>query len=161
MLELKVKLLTDTAKPPTKAHDSDAGWDLYSDEDVFIRVDEPKIVKTNIAIGIPKGYCAVIKDRSGFGSKGIEVLCGVIDESYIGPVGIVFYNLSNEENYINDGYYRVDDGRNSLSKSGKYIKKGDKVAQMLILPVPKVKVVVVDELDDTERGEKGFGSSGQ
>lgn len=143
-MQLQVKKLTTTAKLPEKNYDTDAGIDLFADEDVAVakptHLVKPVLVKTGIAAKIPAGYCLVLKDRSGNAyKKGLHILAGVIDESYRGEIGVVMVNTGT-----------------ALQE----IKRGDKVAQALLLPVPKVEIQEVDNLDDTERGEKGFGSSG-
>jgi len=98
------------------------------------------LVSTGIAMAIPDGYCGVIKDRSGTATKkDIEIVAGVIDAQYRGEVKIAFVNNGFETNFIG---------------------KGEKIAQMLILPVPIVDITETDNLNDTERGEDGFGSSG-
>ena len=137
-MQLKVKRLTSTAKLPTKAHNNDAGWDLYADieKPVTIPTNGLQVIDTGIAVGIPDGYCGVIKDRSSFGVAGHHILGGIIDSQYRSSIKVIMYSFR-----------------------GKVINTGDKFAQMLILPVPKLELVEVDSLDETERGEKGFGSS--
>lgn len=137
--ELKVKRLTDTAKLPTKAHDTDAGFDLYADISKEIQAPSDCMLRipVGISISIPDGYCGLIKDRSSYGVKGDHIYAGVIDSSYRGGLVVVMH-----------------------STYGRKISPGDKIAQLLIVPVPKVEIVEVDELDDTERGSNGFGSTG-
>lgn len=145
-MELKVKRLTPKAKLPTKAHNTDAGLDLYADLSVrhggvastTIYPDIPQKIATGIAISIPDGYCGVIKDRSSMASRGITISGGVIDSSYRGEVMVLLTANPRTE-----------------------IQHGDKIAQMLILPVPIVEIVEVDALNETTRGEGGFGSTGQ
>jgi dUTP pyrophosphatase len=138
-MELKVKRLTDTAKLPTKAHDTDAGFDLYADiqTPITIPVNGLVTIETGIAVSLPEGHCGIIKDRSSYGVAGNHTLAGVIDESYNGPIKVILYSFR-----------------------GKVINPGDKFAQMLVVPVPKVKVVEVTELEQTIRGDGGFGSTG-
>ena len=138
-MKLKVKRLSSTAKLPTKAHDTDAGWDLYADINttVTIPIHGIGIIDTGIAVAIPKGYCAVFKDRSSYGVVGSHIFAGVIDETYRGMLKVIVYSIR-----------------------GKVINPGEKFAQMLIVPVPEVEIEEVDNLDETERGEGGFGSTG-
>jgi dUTP pyrophosphatase len=96
-------------------------------------------VPTGLYMAIPEGYYGQIFDRSSMGSKGKHVFGGVLDSSYRGNVMVCLYN----------------------SGAPYWVKKGDRIAQLVILPVPEVKWEVVDKLDNSERGENGFGSSGQ
>lgn len=136
---MAVKKLTNTAKLPTKAHETDAGWDLYADIErpVIIPTNGLTTIDTGIAMAIPEGYCGQIWDRSSYGVNGTTKLAGVIDSSYRASVKVVLYSFR-----------------------GRIINPGDKFAQMLIVPVPKIEIVEVEDLDETTRGEGGFGSSG-
>ena len=139
--KLRVKSLG--GKIPTKAHKTDEGYDLYSNENVPIRPGETVKINTGICLGLPEGYWAKIFDRSSVGSKGLLVNAGVIDNSYRGLVIVCMTNLSNgteDDTYL--------------------INKGDKIAQFVLLRHNHKDIVVVDSLEETERGEKGFGSSG-
>lgn len=151
---LKVKRLTESAKLPTKDRQSDAGWDLYANSITHrtFNIDDEEVgqfyvVNTGIAIQIPRGYCGLIFDRSSMGAKGYHRLAGVIDEEYRGEIIILLNRLP----YHKDGWFSPKDD----------IKAGDKVAQLLLVEVPQhVLVQEVDELDKSDRGTKGFGSSG-
>ncbi|MEO2154285.1 MAG: dUTP diphosphatase [Nanoarchaeota archaeon] len=137
---LKVKKLNEDAKLPVKKRKGDAGFDLYSNEEVILKPGERKLISTGIAIEIPKGYFGLIKDRSGLAAKnGLHCLAGVIDSNYRGEVKVVLINLGNEEVKL---------------------EKYSRIAQLLIIPVPEFEIEEVDELSNTERNEKGFGSSG-
>lgn len=164
---LKVKRLTPTAKLPTKAHDSDAGWDVYADEDVEIRPGETVKVKTGIAVQVEPGETAhetiahLIWDRSSLGSKGIHRLAGCVDVGYNSEILICLTNLN---------IFKCLNGSSIIRQDGSWIpateeymfsiKKGDKIAQVLTQRVLKVNITEVDSLEETDRGEKGFGSSG-
>jgi dUTP pyrophosphatase len=143
--ELFVQKLSNTAKLPEKAHPSDAGWDLFSDEpDFTLKPGERKIVSTGIAIQImpPRAYFALIKDRSGWAAnQGLHVLAGVIDPDYTGEIKVVLVNL----------------GKNEVT-----IPRGAKIAQMVLIPLVLSSVRQVEKLPtlSVERGKKGFGSSG-
>lgn len=137
--KIKVLTLSGTAKIPTKAHDSDAGYDLYSDKDITLLPGHRAKIPTAIAIAIPKGYSGFIWDRSGIGSKGVKVHGGVIDSSYRGEIMVCLGNYSSEEIYF---------------------PKGSKIAQIVFKETPHFEMVEVDDLDETVRGNKGFGSSG-
>jgi dUTP pyrophosphatase len=143
---IKVKRLTTTARLPTKAHESDAGFDIYSDEDKVISPMSRATVHTGIAIEIPeipesnKDIYVRIAPRSGLSVKaGIDVFAGVVDRGYIGEIIVCLFNSSKEEFKIN---------------------KGDKIAQMIPTLILKDNLLEVKELEETRRGEKGFGSSG-
>lgn len=136
-----VKLLNSDAILPTKANQSDAGWDLYSTEEIMIRSNNRCTIHTGISIQIPEEYVGLIWPRSGLSvKKGIDVLAGVVDSGYRGEIMVCLYNTSNDNLFIN---------------------KGDRIAQILFQQVPYFNMVTVDELSDTDRGLGGFGSSGQ
>lgn len=143
-MQIKAKKLSSTAIIPTKAHLTDAGWDLYSDEDCCIGPNERKLVATNIAMQIPPGFVGLIWPRSGLSyKKGIDVLGGVIDSSFRGSVGVILYNTG--KNWGGDELV---------------IKAGDRIAQILFQEVPHFNVVEISELDESDRESNGFGSSG-
>ena len=135
-MQLKVKRLTDTAKLPIKNHATDAGFDIFANEDITVRTQST--IKTGIALEIPTGYYAEIVGRSGLTSKtSFRVNKGVIDSAYRGEIMIM------TETY----------------KTAYKIKQGDKIAQMILYKLPEFEIEEVDELSDSERGVKGFGSS--
>ena len=136
-MKLKV-VLDEGAKMPTKAHDTDAGFDLYCPKEVpFLK---EAIIDTGVHIEIPKGYVGMIKSKSGLNVKHGIVCEGVIDAGYTGSMVVKAYNHSDKE-YV--------------------FKAGDKLTQLVILPIPDVELEQVDSLEDTERGSNGFGSSGK
>ena len=139
---IKIKLLNDAAKIPTKAHKSDAGWDLYASyTSQPVYPHKRRLVSTDISIAIPDGYCGLIWPRSGLSvKKGIDVLAGVIDSGYRGEIKVCLLNTSDQIVHIHPG---------------------DRIAQLIIQKVEDVKFLEVDNLDDSDRGEGGFGSSGE
>ncbi len=144
-LVLKVKRLHKDALLPLKKDGEDAGWDLFSIEDVEIKPGDIKKVRTGIALGIPKGYRVHIRDRSSVGGAGLIVTGGVIDRGYTGEI---FTNLAYIKTYANKDSY--------------YIRKGDRITQFVLEEDPQfVTLVEVDDLKETNRGGKGFGSSGK
>ncbi len=145
-MEIKVKKLTDTAIVPTKSRKTDAGYDLYADEDKAIYPEETKLISTGIAFAIPDGYAGLIWDRSGLGSKGIHRHAGVVDSSYRGEVKVCLSNSLSGHHSAENIYF---------------ISKGDRIAQILFQKVPHFDLVETEELDDTDRGSSGFGSSGK
>lgn len=137
---LRIKKFDKEAKLPCYANKGDAGLDLYSNEELLLRVGERVLVSTGIAMAIPSGFVGLIWDKSGIAAKfGIKTMAGVVDSSYRGEVKIVLHNLSNEN-------FKIE--------------KGMKIAQMLIQPVESKEILEVEDLEDTERGEGGFGSTG-
>ncbi len=140
-MDIQVSRVSETAILPTKAHSGDAGWDLYADVPVQYMLNPQ--VRTLVPIGwkirIPEGYYGRIADRSGNSWKyGLHVLGAVIDSGYRGQVKVILVNLG--ANIVN-------------------VKSGDKIAQMVITKIHTGGLVEVEELDNTERGEGGFGSS--
>jgi dUTP pyrophosphatase len=138
-MELKIKRLHAEAKIPSYGHAGDAGLDLYSAVDHILAPGAVFAVPTGIKMAIPPGYVGLVWDKSGISLKGVHRLAGVVDAGYRGEVQVVMVNL----------------GREPFE-----IKAGMKISQMLIQPVVSVSIVVSDELDETKRGEGGFGSTG-
>jgi dUTP pyrophosphatase len=138
-MELKVKKIHPEAKLPVYGHPGDAGFDLFSCVDLALGPGEVKAVPTGVKMAIPRGFVGLIWDKSGISLKGVHKLAGVVDAGYRGEVQVVMINL----------------GREAYA-----IKTGMKIAQMLIQPVHEVAIRETDDLDDTSRGEGGFGSTG-
>ena len=139
--------LTNTAITPTQAHTSDAGFDLYADLGEIDKIEvidpnEMHKVSTGINIAIPPGYFGGIYARSGLATKkGLRLAndVGVIDSPYRGEVIVALYNDS---------------------PAPQEIRHGDRIAQLIIHPIPIVTLKEVDHLDETDRGGGGFGSTG-
>lgn len=141
MINLPVKLFTDNANLPTRGSEEAAGLDLYSSEDVVLGSGARELITTGVGIAIPKGYVGIVKSRSGLAARhGLEVGAGVIDSDYRGEIKVLLYN-------------------NSLNTY--HIKEGDRIAQILLMPVlMDVSIEQVYTLDQTDRGYEGFGSTG-
>jgi dUTP pyrophosphatase len=139
-MKLKIKKLHKDAKIPTRAHHDDAGVDMYACGDATIMPGETVKIATGVAFEMPVGYVGLIWDKSSVGSQGIKTLGGVLDAGYRGEVFVVVHNLS------------------STSKT---FTSGQKVAQMLIQQVELCEIEEVIELEDSLRGEGGFGSTGK
>jgi dUTP pyrophosphatase len=147
-MKLKVRKLHPEAKLPEKNNESDSGFDLFilKDEDfngeVFVLDSgKRKVFSTGIALQLPVGYGMLIKDRSSVAVEhGVHALAGVIDSGYRGEVKICLTNLSDKTHVFS---------------------KGQKVAQGVLHYVPICEVEEIEELSETERGDKGFGSSGK
>ena len=130
---------------PTKAHSSDAGYDLYAaiEDPLVIPAGEVKIVSVGFRCSLPEGYEMQIRSRSGLASKNyISVLNspGTIDSNYRGVVGVIL---------MNHGRYDYT------------LQPGERIAQAIVTKLPNIDYVLVDELDMTDRGEAGFGSTGK
>lgn len=138
--EVLIKKLDEQAIIPKRNNTNDAGLDLFAFEDMEINPNEQKKISTKISISLPKKTVGMICDRSSMGSKGIKVYGGIVDEPYRGEIIVVLGNNSKE-----------------IVK----IKKGDKIAQLLIIPILYSNVIEVNELSQTARGNQGFGSSGK
>lgn len=142
MYTLKIKKLNEEAIIPNFAHKGDAGMDLYSIEELVIPSKETRLIKTGISIQLPKNTEAQVRPRSGLALKhSITVLNtpGTIDEGYRGEIGIILINHGKEDFVVT---------------------KGMKIAQMVIKPIYDINIEEVEELDDTDRGQGGFGSTG-
>jgi len=138
---IKIKRLRDQAKLPSYAHPSDAGLDLYAPESFTLQPSERRAVPLGIAIELPDGYAAFIKDKSGLARhSGIHNLAGVCDAGYRGEYTVVLINL----------------GQIPVA-----IAAGEKISQLVIFPKPPIEVVEVDELSPSARGQSGFGSTGK
>ena len=176
MKNLNIKLLSDNATTPTRAYGVSAGLDIYAAETVVIEPQEKILLATDIAVDIPEGYVGLLTSRSGVSSKThLVVETGKIDAGYNGHVKV---NIKNdEETLATDEYIYKDikgesnDNKNTtnilevLKESNKntsyVIKKGDKIAQLVIVPIVTPEVNVVEEFEsESERGFQGFGSSG-
>lgn len=175
---VKFKKLSDTAITPHRAHHNDAGYDLFADEDVEMQYGETIAVKTNIAIELPDGYVADIRNRSGLTLKtNLRVHYGTIDAGYRDGIGIICENASHEEavNLISltlakvasainkDGLEKIDISDENIIKTANKtvvkINKGDKICQLVIHKLPEIELVETQELSDSERGLNGFGST--
>jgi len=137
--EIKVEKVRESAKLPTKAHSSDAGFDLYADTYYSIMPYGQALVGSGIKMAIPNGYAGLIWDKSGLANLGITTMGGVIDCAYRGEIKVVVKNLS--EDIFN-------------------IVPGQKIAQIIIQEAPLFNIVENKINEDSERGDKGFGSSG-
>lgn len=138
---MKVKLDKD-AKKLDRAHQTDAGLDIFSrDEDFWLWPGHSHIFDTGVHIQLPPGTWAKVESKSGLNvNASIASLGGTIDEPYRGSIAVKLYNFGNER-------YQF--------------RKGDKIAQMVILPYLTPEIEYVDELDPSDRGDAGFGSTGR
>lgn len=139
--ELPVVLMSDTAKMPEYKSEGAAGMDLCADEDAVIPPGSRAAIPTGLKMAIPQGYVGEIRPRSGLARDfGIDVLGGIVDSDYRGEVAVIL---------VNHGKAIMD------------IKQGDRIAQLLIKEVERVAPLRVERLDETKRGDNGFGSTGR
>lgn len=133
--------LDEGAVMPSKAHRDDAGFDLYSMTEQTIYAGNSAVFDTGVHIVIPKGYAGEVVGRSGLNIN-YDIICpqGTVDSGYTGSIKVKLYNMG-KYNYI--------------------VRKGDRIAQLIIVPVSKAELVKVDELICTDRGDTGFGASGR
>lgn len=136
---LEVKKFYEDAQVPTRGSDGAAGYDLYSYRDYLVAPGECILVETGIGITVPYGTYGRIAPRSSVSTKRIWINAGVLDFDYVGPIKVVLQNLS-----------KVDFE----------IKKGDRIAQLILTKIEIHDIEVVDELKPSKRGEDGFGSTG-
>ena len=138
---MKMKVMLDPgAKMPTRAHDLDAGYDLFSRERAVIYPNSGGIFDTGVHVAIPAGYVGFLKSKSGLNVKHSIQSEGVIDAGYTGSIHVKLFNH----------------GAKAVT-----IEEGQKISQLVLLPIITPDLEVVDKLDDTDRGSGGFGSSGK
>lgn len=135
---MKTKLLPN-AFEPERAHPQDAGLDLRAPAGAIVYPGKKRRIDTGVCVELPPNTCAYVKNRSSMFSKGLMV-DGTIDVGYTGEIGVVLWNISNEPAII---------------------KRGDKIAQLVIHPIVLPDIELVQSLDTTERGSGGFGSTGR
>ncbi|HSO76766.1 MAG TPA: dUTP diphosphatase [Blastocatellia bacterium] len=143
MLELRIRLLDEGLPVPRYQHEGDAGLDLPSRVDLTLQPGERAMVPTGIAVAIPRGYAGFVLPRSGLAARhGISLVNspGLIDAGYRGEVAVVMINTDKHEPF--------------------HIKRGDRIAQLVLQKVVEATTVEVEELDGTLRGSGGFGSTG-
>ncbi|MBJ6130587.1 dUTP pyrophosphatase [Staphylococcus aureus] len=172
---IQVKLLSENARMPERNHTTDAGYDIFSAETVVLEPQEKAVIKTDVAVSIPEGFVGLLTSRSGVSSKTHLVIeTGKIDAGYHGNLGINIKNDNEtlESEYIGnfgrspdgiDGKYALlPPSDKNLVMNGSYvINKGDKLAQLVIVPILTPELKQVEEFGSvSERGAKGFGSSG-
>jgi dUTP pyrophosphatase len=142
VIELPIQRLREEAVVPARAYAGDAGLDLAACERAELGPGERLVVGTGLAVAIPDGYAGFVQPRSGLAARhGISVVNapGLIDSGYRGEVRVVLLNTDRSEPFV--------------------IEPGMRIAQLVVLPVPALELVEVDELPESERGIRGFGSS--
>ena len=142
MIELAVQRLRPDAVIPRRAYSGDAGLDLSACARVELAPGERALVPTGLAVAIPEGFAGFVQPRSGLATKhGISIVNtpGLVDAGYRGELLVNLVNTDTREPFV--------------------VEPGMRIAQLVILPVPEIELVEVDELPDSERGVRGFGSS--
>ena len=138
--------LDEGAFRPTKAHATDAGFDLYLKEDLIIkRTQSCLTVDTGVHILIPAGYVGLVQPRSSISKKAFQIHTGVIDAGYTGSIKI---NIQWIDKKCNQNLFHT-------------FERGERIAQLVIVPIPEIELQEVNELPQTDRGSNGFGSSGK
>lgn len=138
--KLQVRRVLKTARCPTRGSREAAGFDLYAAEGGVIGAKTKGVVDLGIQVAVPQGYYGQVAPRSGLAlNKSIMVMAGVIDSDYRGMLRVILYN-NGEEPFVYEA--------------------GDRIAQMILIKISLCDVDEVDELSETERAEKGFGSTG-
>lgn len=142
MIELAIRRLRDDAVLPERAYSGDAGLDLAACERVELAPGERATVPTGLAVAIPEGFAGFVQPRSGLAARhGLTVVNspGLVDSGYRGELRVVLLNTDTSEPFV--------------------VEPGMRIAQLVVLPVPELELVEVDELPASERGVRGFGSS--
>ena len=142
-VHVSIKILSRDAQIPHMAYNGDAGVDLRSVERIVLEPQERAMVATGLAIALPEGYAGFVLPRSGLAAKhGISIVNapGLIDSNYRGELNVILLN-----NDPNDSFA---------------IEIGDRIAQLIVIPIPTINFEQVEELTESQRGESGFGSSG-
>jgi dUTP pyrophosphatase len=141
---VRFRRLSDSARPPTRAHDGDAGYDLHAAEAAALEPGERASVGTGIAVAIPEGHAGLVLPRSGLAARhGISVVNapGLIDAGYRGELRVLLLNTDRERSFE--------------------VVAGDRIAQLLVVRVEGPQLEEAPELDETRRGGGGFGSTGR
>ena len=142
MIELPIQRLRDDAVVPLRAYSGDAGLDLAACERVELAPGERATVGTGLAVAIPEGYAGYVQPRSGLAAKnGITIVNapGLVDSGYRGELKVILLNTDAARSFV--------------------VEAGMRIAQLVVLEIPSVEPVEVDELPASERGARGFGSS--
>ena len=136
---MKIKL-DPGAKKPSKAHAEDAGYDLYAPKQAILRARESVVIDTGVHVQLPRGTAGLLVSKSGLNTKYGITSTGLIDAGYTGSIRVKLYNHGDKK-YV--------------------IEAGDKISQLVVMKVMDVSLQEVSELDESERGANGFGSSGR
>jgi dUTP pyrophosphatase len=142
VIELPIRRVREDARLPERAYAGDAGLDLATCDRLVLGPGERTVASTGLAVAIPEGYAGFVQPRSGLAARhGIALVNspGLIDSGYRGEIQVVLLNTDREREYV--------------------AEPGERIAQLVVLPVPEIRVEAVEELPESERGARGFGSS--
>lgn len=142
-VRVPIKMLSRDAQIPHTAYNGDAGVDLQSVERIVLKPHERAMVATGLVIALPEGYAGFVLPRSGLAAKhGISIVNapGLIDSNYRGELKVILLNNDSNDSFA--------------------IEIGDRIAQLIVMPIPTINFEQVEELTESQRGESGFGSSG-
>ena len=142
MIELPIQRLRDDAVVPERAYSGDAGLDLAACERVEIAPGERAVVGTGLAVAIPEGHAGFVQPRSGLAARhGLTIVNspGLVDSGYRGELRVILLNTDSTESFV--------------------VEPGMRIAQLVVLPIPELELVEVEELPASERGVRGFGST--
>jgi len=142
VIQLPIQKVRPDAVVPSRAYAGDAGLDLAAIERIELGPGERAVVPTGLAVAIPDGYAGFVQPRSGLASRhGITIVNapGLVDSGYRGELMVVLHNTDRDEPFV--------------------VEAGMRIAQLVVLPIPEIELVEVEELPATERGGRGFGSS--
>lgn len=142
-VHVSIKILSRDVQIPHMAYNGDAGVDLRSVERIVLEPQERAMVATGLAIALPEGYAGFVLPRSGLAAKhGISIVNapGLIDSNYRGELKVILLNTDPDKSFT--------------------IEIGDRIAQLIVMPVPTINFEQIEELTESQRGESGFGSSG-
>jgi dUTP pyrophosphatase len=142
VIELPIVRLHEDARLPERAYSGDAGLDLATCEPLRLEPGERAVVPTGVAVAVPEGFAGFVQPRSGLAARhGIAVVNspGLIDSGYRGEIKVVLLNTDRERAFVAEA--------------------GERIAQLVVLPVPELELVELDALPASERGARGFGSS--
>jgi dUTP pyrophosphatase len=142
VIELPIRRVRDNARLPERAYSGDAGLDLATCERLVLDPGERAVAPTGLAVAIPEGYAGFVQPRSGLAARhGIALVNspGLIDSGYRGEIKVVLLNTDREHQFV--------------------AEPGERIAQLVVLPVPEIRIEAVEELPESERGARGFGSS--
>lgn len=166
-MKVKIKKVTESAVLPTKAHATDAGYDLYADS-MDYDASGNTVYGTGVAVEIPQGYVGLVFPRSSIAKKDLLLsnAVGVVDSGYRGEIMAKFKPTHISANPIKLWWQLCVKRKhtldfNTLSIHRDEYKLGERIAQLIIMPYPEIEFEEVDELSDSDRGEGGYGSSGK
>jgi len=165
MLEIKCKTLNPLAKLPVKQFSNDTGFDIYTTETVTIPYGKRAYIGTGLSFELPPGYGLQIKERSGIAGKtGITIHEGTIDNGYTGEVKVIVENAQHDKafEYLRKKLAtKTNEYSNSIyNDTSVTIPAGTRIAQAILIQVPETEITLIEDIEEKERGNNGFGSTG-